>query len=53
MMTIAATQSTMPDGSVVLAPTQSIPANAIAVICDGTKYTVYEPGDTAPPLSLS
>ena len=29
-------------------PLSPIPANAIAVTCDGTNYTVYEPGDTVP-----
>lgn len=30
-------------------PASPIPANAIAVVCDGSTYTVYEPGDTYPP----
>lgn len=31
-----------------LIPSQPIPSNAIAVVCDGTNYTVYLPGDTVP-----
>lgn len=31
-----------------LIPSQPIPANAIAVVCNGTQYTVYQPGDTVP-----
>lgn len=31
-----------------LIPSQPIPANAIAVACNGTAYTVYQPGDTVP-----
>jgi len=29
-------------------PSTPIPANAIAVQCNGTEYVVYEPGDTLP-----
>jgi len=32
----------------VQSPSQPIPTNAIAVVCDGTTYTVYQPGDTVP-----
>lgn len=38
------------DESGVQLPSTNIPANAIAVVCDGTTYTVYEPGDTYPPV---
>ncbi|PRZ51237.1 hypothetical protein BX589_12078 [Paraburkholderia fungorum] len=34
------------DGSLV--PSEPIPADALAVVCDGTNYTVYQPGDTLP-----
>lgn len=36
--------TTLADNS--LAPSQPIPANAIAVVCDGTAYHVYEAGDS-------
>jgi len=29
-------------------PSTPVPADAIAVLCDGATYTVYEPGDTVP-----
>ena len=48
MMTIAASATEMPDGSTVLAPAQPIPANATAVTCDGSNYTVYLAGDNLP-----
>jgi hypothetical protein len=35
-----------PDGS--LSPSQSFPTDAVAIFCDGTNYTVYEPGDALP-----
>jgi hypothetical protein len=31
-----------------LIPSLLIPADAIAVICNGTVYTVYQPGDRVP-----
>lgn len=36
------------DANGVQSPQTPIPANAIAVLCDGATYTVYEPGDTVP-----
>lgn len=30
------------------APADPLPANAIAVLCDGTNYIIYQPGDTVP-----
>lgn len=36
------------DENGVQSPQTPIPADAIAVICDGSIYTVYEPGDTVP-----
>lgn len=33
-----------------LAPSAPIPADAIAIVCDGANYTVYQPGDTVPAL---
>jgi hypothetical protein len=36
------------DGNGVQYPATPIPTDAIAVVCDGTNYTVYEPGDTVP-----
>lgn len=32
----------------VLTPSQPIPSNAIAVVCTGSSYTVYQPGDSVP-----
>lgn len=31
-----------------LSPSEAIPRDAIAVVCDGPHYIVYEPGDTVP-----
>lgn len=31
-----------------LVPTQPIPKDAIAVVCDGKNFVVYEQGDTPP-----
>jgi hypothetical protein len=38
------------DANGVQSPATPIPSDAIAVICDGTNYTVYEHGDAVPPL---
>ena len=38
--------ATADDGT--LYPSTPIPENAIAVLCDGVNYTVYEPGDIVP-----
>lgn len=49
MITIPATS--IPDpagGGNILAPASPLPADALAVVCDGTNYTVYQPGDTVP-----
>lgn len=32
-----------------LTPETPIPSDAICVTCDGTEYTVYQPGDDLPP----
>lgn len=32
----------------VLAPSEPIPESAIAVVCNGETYTVYEDGDELP-----
>ncbi|MCA8198367.1 hypothetical protein [Burkholderia vietnamiensis] len=45
MMTIAVTTDPV---SGALAPATPIPGVAIAIVCDGTRYIVYEPGDTPP-----
>lgn len=47
MITIPVVRTTTPDGD-LLSPAHAFPADAIAVICDGTNYTVYQPGDTVP-----
>lgn len=36
------------DANGVQSPQTPIPADAIALVCDGSTYTVYEPGDTLP-----
>lgn len=36
------------NATTALTPSSPIPSNAIAVICDGTNYTVYEPADEVP-----
>lgn len=33
----------------VLTPTEPLPTDAIKVVFDGEKYTVYEQGDELPP----
>ncbi|MBD1412784.1 hypothetical protein NUJ30_08810 [Burkholderia contaminans] len=53
MITIPAI--TVPDpagGGDILAPASPLPADALAVVCDDTKYTVYQPGDTVPVIPL-
>jgi len=47
MITIPAVRTTTPDGD-LLSPAQPFPANAIAIVCDGSRYTVYQPGDAVP-----
>ena len=44
MITIPAI--TDPNG--VQSPATPIPPDAIAVVCDGSTYTIYEPGDIVP-----
>ncbi|VVE74112.1 hypothetical protein PCA31118_04682 [Pandoraea captiosa] len=34
--------------STILVPQSQFPDDCIAVICDGTTFTVYLPGDTLP-----
>jgi hypothetical protein len=36
------------DGSQSAAETPWPPADAIAIICDGSTFTVYQPGDIVP-----
>lgn len=47
MITIPAVRTTTPDGD-LLSPAQPFPPNAIAIRCDGSVYTVYQPGDEIP-----
>ena len=47
MITIPVLRTMASDGE-ALSPSQPIPADAIAVICDGEHYNVYQPGDTVP-----
>ncbi|TDY26316.1 hypothetical protein B0G81_6826 [Paraburkholderia sp. BL6665CI2N2] len=39
------------DDNGTLYPSDPIPPDAIAVVCDGTNYTVYQPGDTLPSVA--
>lgn len=50
MITIPAVPITFPDGTTGVQPATQPPDDAIWTTCDGTTYTVYEPGDTLPPL---
>jgi len=34
----------------LISPAAPFSTDAIAIVCDGTKYTIYEPGDTPPDL---
>ncbi len=36
-----------PDGP-LLSPASPFPVDAVVIVCDGTTYTVYQPGDTVP-----
>ena len=47
MITIPAVRTTTPDGD-LLAPEHPFPGDAIAVICDGQNYTIYQTGDIMP-----
>ncbi|MFM0326069.1 hypothetical protein [Caballeronia glebae] len=49
MITITVIQTTDADGSTVLAPAEKFPRDRIAVVCDGSIYTVYQTGDEMPP----
>lgn len=49
MITIPVLSTATPDGP-LLSPSQPIPADAIAIRCDGVNYTVYQLGDTVPAL---
>lgn len=51
MKTIAILKGRDAEGNETIAPAEPFPANAIAIICDGEKYTVYEPGDELPPVT--
>ena len=44
MIAIPVARTETPDGE-LLSPSQPIPADAIAVICDGTNYFAFQPGD--------
>jgi len=47
MTTIPVVRTTTPDGD-LLSPEHPFPADAIAIRCDGTVYTVYQAGDVLP-----
>jgi hypothetical protein len=39
------------DESGIQSPATPIPADAIAIVCDGSTYTVYQVGDAIPAIS--
>lgn len=39
------------NATTMLVPSTPVPANAIAVMCDGVNYTIYQPGDEVPSLT--
>jgi hypothetical protein len=47
MITIPVVLTATLDGE-LLSPAQPIPADVIAIICDGENYNVYEVGDEVP-----
>lgn len=38
------------EGSELISPAQSFPADAIRIMCDGEKYTVHQAGDVPPSI---
>jgi len=36
-------------GEPTISPAEPFPADAIAIVCDGKSYIVYQPGDELPP----
>jgi hypothetical protein len=38
------------DTNGIQSPAEPIPADAIAVVCDGATYAVYQPGDEVPAI---
>jgi hypothetical protein len=48
MKTIAIVSTKDADGNDAIAPAEPLPPSAIAIVCDGGQYTVYELGDTLP-----
>lgn len=51
MILIPVSQQQLADGTPILEPSTPIPADAVMVLCDGTNYTVYQPGDELPQAS--
>lgn len=37
------------EGNETISPAEPFPSDAIRIICDGAKYTVYQVGDELPP----
>ncbi|WP_420997598.1 hypothetical protein ACKI2N_012355 [Cupriavidus sp. 30B13] len=48
MMTIPVVNIGAKGDDLLLAPAQPFPADAIAIVCDGQQYTVYQRGDEIP-----
>lgn len=53
MKTIAIVKSTDIDGNQCITPAEPLPVDAIAIVCDGEKYTIYQAGDILPETSLT
>lgn len=41
------------DSDSIQSPATSIPDDAIAIVCDGATYTVYQTGDQLPPAPVA
>jgi hypothetical protein len=48
MKKIPIVTTTDAQGNALITPAEPFPRSAIAIVCDGTVYTVYEEGDVAP-----
>lgn len=53
MMTIPVVNIGAKGDDLLLAPAQPFPADAIAIVCDGQQYTVYQRGEMVPQNEIS
>lgn len=51
MKTIAIVKATGIDGDQYISPVEPFPTDALAIVCDGEKYTIYQAGDILPETS--